>query len=462
MNQMIGSAAIFGVIAGCWGQIKQLGWRVINLFIVNLRVDDDLSTGLLIYVEKNMYRSPYGERYFSSVARYVKPLNRQSTVAYERFNSTESVIFWKGWKPILIQHTPPDSAAGKQAAICASFIRGTWDVDGLIATAMDSYNEMATEAKDDIKRRSKRFFINRFVGSGKKIGQVNIVAVKEKKSTNNSMVYDSGSRFVQWKHSDIGLTPDDGEEVINSLAFPPEIAGLIKEMKHWRASEQWYRSHGVPWRHGWLLYGSPGNGKTSLVRALGIDCDLPIFLFDLASMCNSEFVEAWQNMMKNTPCIALFEDIDGVFNKRENITGDQGGGLTFDCFLNCIGGIEEANGVFVVVTTNKVESIDEALGAPTTEYLSTRPGRLDRAIEVLPPNATCRRKIAEKILSDWPEVIDDIVDEGRGDSGVQFQDRCINKACRLYWQQAEELGLSYEDHTNVDVLIGTTGRAYEQ
>jgi SpoVK/Ycf46/Vps4 family AAA+-type ATPase len=137
------------------------------------------------------------------------------------------------------------------------------------------------------------------------------------------------------------------------------------------------------------------------------------------------------------PCIALIEDIDGVFHGRKNISGGnaemsaflrnaemmgrdgqdgQGGdgedtisqpkeasgedgegrqqrqmrrpqipmnsGLTFDCLLNVLDGVERLEGVFVIITTNDITKVDPAIGQPTGDNGSTRPGRIDRVIEL--------------------------------------------------------------------------------
>src|SRR5439155_8896839 len=64
------------------------------------------------------------------------------------------------------------------------------------------------------------------------------------------------------------------------------------------------------------------------------------------------------------------------------------GRLSFDCLLNCLDGVEKGNDIFTVITTNHIDRLDPALGRPrprddgTVEFLSTRPGRIDKAIEL--------------------------------------------------------------------------------
>jgi len=185
----------------------------------------------------------------------------------------------------------------------------------------------------------------------------------------------------------------------------------------------------IPWRRGWLLHGAPGTGKTSLVRAIGEDFDLPIFVFHLATLYNNELQAAWQKMLGNAPCIALIEDIDAVFEGRENRAG---GHLTFDCLLNCLDGVERADGVLLIVTTNHLEKLDPALGVPES-HVSSRPGRLDQILELRDLDEDGRRKLCRRILEEWPETWEETVHSGLGETGAQFQERCTQLALRRYW-----------------------------
>jgi SpoVK/Ycf46/Vps4 family AAA+-type ATPase len=189
----------------------------------------------------------------------------------------------------------------------------------------------------------------------------------------------------------------------------------------------------IPHKRGWLLYGKPGTGKTSFVRALAQEMDVPIFVYDISTMSNNDFLDRWENALEDTPCIVLFEDIDSVFDGRKNLSKNPGA-MTFDCLLNCIDGIENTDGIFAVVTTNHIEKIDSAIGIPNGDGISTRPGRIDRAIEMKNPDEDGRRKIAKRILENY-EHIEDIIQQGSNDTGAQFQERCARLALKLFWEK---------------------------
>src|SRR5436309_7051984 len=178
-----------------------------------------------------------------------------------------------------------------------------------------------------------------------------------------------------------------------------------------------------------MLYGPPGTGKTALARAFAEDLNMHIYVFNLAQMSNHELMKAWTEMQVNVPCIALIEDIDNVFHGRENVArkngmmpflfarkkheGDEPRApmtpLTFDCLLNCLDGVERADGIFTIVTTNDMTKVDPALGQPrklpdgTTEFISTRPGRIDKAVELTYMEPEDKKRMARRILGEYPE-----------------------------------------------------------
>lgn len=182
---------------------------------------------------------------------------------------------------------------------------------------------------------------------------------------------------------------------------------------------------------------SHNTGKTAFVRALGQELDMPIFIFDLATMTNGDFLSRWEETVSAAPSIALFEDIDGVFHGRKNVscTSTMDQGLSFDCFLNVIDGVDNTDGVLKIVTTNNISHIDPALGINANgDGMSTRPGRIDKIVEFLPLDEAGKLKMAKRIFNGFPEQ--DwlhILKEGEHDTGAQYQERCCSLAIKLFW-----------------------------
>ena len=453
MDKLLTSAALIGILTACWAKIKMFLSRLWSIVIVSVKIEGTAATAVKAYCWKHFKRSPFGERVYGSDNAWVRPISRLQQIGYEKMGS-DPIIFWKGWRPMLVgvpvtQNNQgigsPDSSGGT-----ITFLRGSFNIDNFLIAAMDEYNKKFST--DDTTRKNPRFFIRRFIGMGgmrqrrNQNGDDSKTAQISGHSPSGTLIttsIETGEiRVLKWKDGEIGPDIIVNKKALDALAFPPVVGEMIKELRRFIGSEEWYRSKMIQWTRGWMLYGPPGTGKTSLVRAIGQDFDLPIFVFDLASMSNEEFMRYWDEMRFHSPCIALMEDLDGVFVGRKNVTGENGGGLTFDCFLNALSGVEGCNGVLKVMTTNNIGVLDEALGLPRKnehgeDMISTRPGRADRAFELNVMTKECRLTLANRILCDCPNLITAIVNKGEGDTPAQFQDRCAQIALKEYWKQME-------------------------
>ena len=69
--------------------------------------------------------------------------------------------------------------------------------------------------------------------------------------------------------------------------------------------------------------------------------------------------------------------------------------------------------------------------------VSTRPGRVDRVIEMKPLDERGRRKIAQRILPDAPNACEELAILGAGDTRVQFQERCGRRSLELHYEDGE-------------------------
>jgi SpoVK/Ycf46/Vps4 family AAA+-type ATPase len=134
----------------------------------------------------------------------------------------------------------------------------------------------------------------------------------------------------------------------------------------------------------------------------------------------------------------LLEDIDGVFEGRKNITSTgMERGLSFDCLLNLIDGVENSDGIFLVITTNHLEKIDPAIGGIVNgNGMSTRPGRIDKVVKFGPLDENGRVKMAKRILGDFDiSLWGHLLQEKHEDTGAQFQERCCRLALKLFWEK---------------------------
>lgn len=438
-NLLLGGGVIAGITA-VWQYIR-IGWsKFYGMFVVSLTVERQGSEALLMYLTQTFKTTRLGNYRYVGVPMRTRRSWRNQLVFWEVISSLGN-IFWRKWRPIWatwkLAKDDEYELTVYPSTLTLSFFRGTFQRETLLLEAQEFWNEFMRDADHD-----DRYFIERIVGINKRAaysgGSNKYEAPRSKRSNDNFSV----NTFRAARP--IGI---DRQEVghhaallgIRHLALAPHIDKAVQEARHWEGNRDWYQIRGLPWKLGWVLYGSPGNGKTTLARAIAEELRLPIYIYDLASMANDELISAWSDMQAHTPCVALFEDIDAVFHARENVANKE---LTFDCLLNCLDGVEQADGVFTIMTTNNIELVDPALGRSTADGGSTRPGRISRVLEMTPPDAAGRMLIAQRILMDWPNVWEQVVAEGAGDSGDQFQARCFKYAEQreaALWQNAKEL-----------------------
>ena len=161
---------------------------------------------------------------------------------------------------------------------------------------------------------------------------------------------------------------------------------------------------------------------------------MPIYFLDIGTMDNEEFHRGFHDALANSPSIVLVEDIDAVFHGRVNVAAEKGKGLTFDCFLNALSGVESSDRILLIVTTNDMSKIDPALVQQDESLRVSRPGRIDEVVHMGPLDQAGRIKLAERIMRGChPAWIAHEVRTGVGDSGAQFQLRCSKTALTLFW-----------------------------
>jgi hypothetical protein len=476
MKYLAGGAAL-GLVAGFWDKIKAVLWRFASLFVQRIEVPTEAAhTALISYLVANYRRSRFYDRMYGATYEHQRD-GRYGLIPYELFGS-RSVLFWNGLWPFWFAnaqegkgHARPRTEGGESSERHATktystitFLRGTLDVEAIVRNACAACNKLTWSATSAEEEEKNRFVIHR---------------VPDRETEQDEWASDDSNGlpwYQQASHRLLAHTPDqlgkaplrDGK-ALDGLIFPRRVRDLIREIELWRSSRQWYRERGIPWKRGWLLYGVPGTGKTALARAFAEDLNMPIYVFNLAQMSNHDLIKAWTEMQVNVPCIALIEDIDNVFHGRDNVSrkpgllpvfmgrkredgeGSAGGPLTpltFDCLLNCLDGVERADGVFTIVTTNDIAKVDPALGQPrqlpdgSVEFISTRPGRIDKAVELTYMEPADKKRMAERILGDYPgpyrqmlEFIDRFPD--LQETPAQFQERCAQVALACFWKERE-------------------------
>ena len=220
------------------------------------------------------------------------------------------------------------------------------------------------------------------------------------------------------QHILFDMTKFETNKSLSNL-FGDHITEVNNRLRMFQDKKKWYEAKGIPYTFGLLLHGSPGCGKTSLIKAIAKDTNRHIIniklnndvtLTQLRNLFYCEKMKVFQDV--NTPPqyinipidqrIYVMEDVDcltDILNKRKlNNKGDEeeklteedvrnikmlgkdrwkemkqlkGDTITLSDILNIIDGVLETPGRILILTSNFPEKLDKAL---------LRPGRIDLLI----------------------------------------------------------------------------------
>lgn len=187
------------------------------------------------------------------------------------------------------------------------------------------------------------------------------------------------NQFDEWvqlrDRSNLHIRVIDGEDIPytrdtnwDDLFLPEndkkEIRYLVENFLN---SRDFYLKNKIPWKRGFLLFGKPGNGKTSIIRTIIAQYNFkPV---TIVPGCTVDFMrEAFRYAEEQSPSLLYFEDLDSLI---EN-------GLDVSSFLNMLDGISTKNGLLVIATANNVKKLKS--------NITNRPSRFDRKFEIPLPN----------------------------------------------------------------------------
>ncbi|MGG1675645.1 ATP-binding protein [Neobacillus sp. NRS-1170] len=228
---------------------------------------------------------------------------------------------------------------------------------------------------------------------------------------------------------------DDGVETeiesITSLVTRDDVFledSLKKEIyrsidQFFSESGEFFKTYEIPYKRGILLYGKPGNGKTTLVKSIASSINAPVAYWQITEFTSSYTIkEVFTSVLKLTPMVLVIEDIDSMPASVRSV------------FLNILDGATSKEGIFLIGTTNYPEKIDPAL--------MNRSGRFDRAYEIKLPTKDLRhqylvRKKIDRILSE--EEIQEVIEATTDFSYAQLNELYASIALEWHYDQKVDI-----------------------
>ncbi|KAF6981586.1 hypothetical protein CFC21_000047 [Triticum aestivum] len=213
----------------------------------------------------------------------------------------------------------------------------------------------------------------------------------------------------------------DGETYWSHVAFqhpatfdtlamdPMEKQAIINDLNAFRKGKHYYDKVGKAWKRGYLLFGPPGTGKSTMIAAISNHLEYDIYDLELTAVKNN--IELRKLFIETKgKSIIVIEDIDCSVDftgkrgdkksggesdnmKKERKQDADGTKLTLSGMLNFIDGLWSACGGerIIIFTTNHKDKLDPAL---------IRPGRMDKHIEM----SYCRFEAFKVLANNYLDI----------------------------------------------------------
>jgi SpoVK/Ycf46/Vps4 family AAA+-type ATPase len=236
-----------------------------------------------------------------------------------------------------------------------------------------------------------------------------------------------------------GLDADDAYDAEHAGLTLADVAGMTEVKQRLEAAflapmrnPELRRLYGKSLRGGLLLYGPPGCGKTFIARAVAGELGARFIAVSFADIIDMFVGQSERNIhelfeiaRRNAPCVLFLDEVDAIGQKRSQLRNTPMRSAVNQLLLELddISGNNE--GVFLLAATNHPWDVDSAL---------RRPGRFDRTLLVLPPDAAAREGVFRYHLRERPVAGIDLAKLARQTDGYSGAD--IAHICETAAEQA--------------------------
>jgi len=239
--------------------------------------------------------------------------------------------------------------------------------------------------------------------------------------------------------SQVSLSPSSyDEKSLDKVFWDQKTESLKRDILFFSKSKDWFDKRDLPYSRSYLLYGPPGNGKTSTIRAISKFFHTTPSQFSFTGRYedpDSAFLQwvggeheeddyytesqrprAMRSYLHSSDDsedsrprirILLLEDIDRFFSKEEGFKTP----VSFSAILNALDGVAQRKNSILIATANNPEKIDS--------QVLFRPGRFDLRIPFEAPSREGIRSFLTKLSEEDSislAMVEKVADSARGHS----------------------------------------------
>ena len=196
---------------------------------------------------------------------------------------------------------------------------------------------------------------------------------------------------------DIYLAPESDERIFLPASM---ITDIERQVMSFFQDPKAYAKFNIAYRRGLLFVGTPGGGKTMMIRHLirqcHSSCKTHFLSINIKRTTNEDEISAFfERASRKAPCMVILEDLDSLTKESS---------VSRSALLNQLDWLKPRKGLLVIGTTNNPVEIDPAL--------IHRPSRFDRVWIFEMPDKKLRREYLEHSLPGAdPRLIIDIAEK---------------------------------------------------
>lgn len=206
------------------------------------------------------------------------------------------------------------------------------------------------------------------------------------------------------------------DEAVRLPGLPCDL--ILNQILNFWDSKELYQKYGLLHKRGIMLYGTPGCGKTSIIRLLCNEIlSIGGIVFSISSYQRaSVFCRIFRNSEPTRPILTIQEDMEGIFEGSN-------GADEVKAALSFLDGQDQVNNIVHVASSNQPEKI--------ADRFIKRPGRFDLVIGINEPTDETREAYLRHVCKDQiaPDQLHELVRKTNGLGLVYLREIAASYLC---------------------------------